>query len=127
MHLDLWIASFYVFDDAPRVPLRKRRLRRNGQLCCLRGCKLQSVYIGLVFNEAYMSWHFTQDAFGFRVSLFANVQDVVALLYQVAYKIVCDDYIGAGGIDAVQTTFACSAFYKRRNTMSGEDNGTLAN
>src|SRR3989442_14877249 len=38
---------------------------------------------------------------------------------------MCDGYIGAGCIDAIQTAFSRFAFYKRRNAVCGKNDRSL--
>src|SRR5947199_203357 len=104
MYLGMWVTCLDVLDDTLRIPLGKRRLGGDGDVCRLFCSKRECIDIGLSFNEASMSWYLSHDALWFRVSLLANIENIVALRHKVAHKIVCARDIGAGGIDAVQPT-----------------------
>src|SRR6266851_1580932 len=82
MHFHVRIFLPHILDHAPGVPLRERCLRRKCQVRLLVRRELQFVDIGLSLDQANMAVYLAQHTFWLRVPLFANVENVVALLHQ---------------------------------------------
>src|SRR5436853_918657 len=110
MYLGMGITCLDVLNDALRIPLGKRRLGGDSDICRLLCRECECIDIGLGFDEASMSWYLSHDALWFRVSLLANVENIIALRHKVTHKIVCARYIRAGSIDTVQSTLMRTLF-----------------
>src|SRR5207248_3083158 len=104
MHMGMGITCLDVLDDTLRIPFGERCLGGDGDIGGLLWCKSEHIHVCLCFNKASMPWYLSHDTLWFRVSLLANVENIVALCHEVPYKIMCARNIGTGGIDAMQPT-----------------------
>src|SRR5579883_805641 len=71
-----------------------------------------------------MSRHLAKHALRLGMSLFANIEDVIALRDEVAHKIMRHRHIRTGRIDTVQTALFCALLDQGRNTMCRKNDRT---
>src|SRR5436853_7871620 len=99
MGLGLWVTCLDIVTDAFGIPLRERCLGGDCYLLLLCGCKHKSIYISYVFYQTDMPWYLAKHTFWLWMSLFANIENVIAVLYQLTHKIVNDCHFRTRGIN----------------------------
>ncbi|MOA05664.1 hypothetical protein D3C78_1252740 [compost metagenome] len=109
-------------NDMFNIPLGHCRLVRNDKTI-LR--KLKRGNILFPFNQMDTIGSNANRSFRLRVSLLADIDNMIALFGFCAYEVMCPRYVRTCRIYDRQPLFSCTLANLRRYAVRGEDNGSL--